>query len=138
MKVEKEPLVPERIRKIEKGFGFIPNRFLTGGYFYSLSQHEKLLYFFLVLVSDRNGMSYYSQDKISSLLELSIDEYIDARNGLIKKSLLAFNGLIFQLLALPDKPVDNPEIKQLITRDDFMEQDRLTVRQFLNKSLGQR
>ena len=31
MNIKKEPLLPERIRKIEKGFGFIPNRFLTGG-----------------------------------------------------------------------------------------------------------
>ena len=64
MTVKKELLVPERLRKIEGGFGFIPTRFLTGGFFLSLSQYEKLIYFFLVLVSDRQGLSYYSQDKI--------------------------------------------------------------------------
>jgi len=137
MVVKKELLVPKRIRKIEGGFGFILTRFLTGGYFLSLSQHEKLIYFLLVLASDRDGLSYYSQDKMSTLLELSIDDFIEARNGLIRKSLIAFNGLIFQLLSLPDKPVENlnsPE-KLLTREEDFLQHDRLSIRQFLNKSL---
>jgi hypothetical protein len=33
-----------------------------------------LLYTFLVLVADRNGLSYYSFDKICALLQLSLDE----------------------------------------------------------------
>ncbi len=136
MTVKKELLVPERLRKIEGGFGFIPTRFLTGGFFLSLSQYEKLIYFFLVLVSDRQGLSYYSQDKIFTLLELSIDDYIEARNGLIQKSLIAFNGLMFQLLSLPDKPVETTGPKNLSTREDFLKSDRLSIRQLLNKSLG--
>ena len=136
MTVKKELLVPERLRKIEGGFGFIPTRFLTGGFFLSLSQYEKLIYFFLVLVSDRQGLSYYSQDKIFTLLELSIDDYIEARNGLIQKSLIAFNGLMFQLLSLPDKPVETTDPKNLSTREDLLKSDRLSIRQLLNKSLG--
>ena len=133
MRIKKEPLLPERIRKIEKGFGFIPNRFLTGGFFLSLSQHEKLIYFLLVLVSDRDGLSYYSQDKMSTLLELGLDEFVEARNGLIRKSLLAFNGLMFQLLSLPLKPIEN------LTRvhEDYRYNDRLTIRQILNQSIGE-
>ena len=136
MTVKKELLVPERLRKIEGGFGFIPTRFLTGGFFLSLSQYEKLIYFFLVLVSDRQGLSYYSQDKIFTLLELSIDDYIEARNGLIQKSLIAFNGLMFQLLSLPDKPVETTDPKNFSTREDLLKSDRLSIRQLLNKSLG--
>ncbi len=136
MKIKKEPLVPERIRKIERGFSFIPNKFLTGGFFLSLSQHEKLLYFLLVLASDRDGLSYYSQDKMSTLLDLSIDEFIEARNSLIRKSLIAFNGLMFQLLSLPEKPVRDGDNHELLTREDFLRNDRLTIRQLLNKTLG--
>ena len=136
MSIKKEPLVKERIRKIEGGFGFIPTRFLTDGYFLTLSQYEKLFYFFLVLASDRQGLSYYSQDKISTLLELSIDDYIEARNGLIQKSLIAFNGLMFQLLSLPDKPAETTAPKKLSSREDFLKSDRLSIRQLLNKSLG--
>ena len=137
MNIKKELLIPERIRKIEKGFGFIPNRFLTGGFFNSLSQHEKLIYFLLVMVSDREGLSYYSQDKMSTLLELSLDEFIEARKGLIGKSLIAFNGLMFQVLSLPFKPVENITKRELVTKEDFLENDRLSIRQFLNKSIGE-
>ena len=136
MKIKKEPLVPDRIRKIESGFGFIPTRFLTGGFFLSLSQAEKLIYFLLVLVSDRDGLSYYSQDKMSSLLELSLDEYLEARNGLIRKSLIAFNGLIFQVLSLPAKPIENITKQRLVTKEDFLDNDSLTIRQFLNTAIG--
>ena len=136
MYIKKEPLVPERVRKIEKGFGFIPTRFLTGGFFASLSQHEKLIYFLLVLASDRDGLSYYSQEKMSSLLELGLDEFIEARNGLIRKSLIAFNGLIFQVLSLPAKPLVNITKRELISKEDFLENDRLSIRQFLDKTIG--
>jgi hypothetical protein len=137
MKIKKAPLVPDRVRKIEGGFGFIPTRFLTGGFFASLSQHEKLIYFLLVLASDRDGLSYYSQDKMSSLLELSLDEFVEARNGLIGKSLIAFNGLMFQVLSLPFKPVENITKRELVTKEDFLENDRLSIRRFLNKSIGE-
>jgi hypothetical protein len=132
MNIKKEPLLPGRLRKIENGFGFIPTRFLTGGFFLSLSQQEKLIYFLLVLVSDRDGLSYYSQDKMSTLLELSLDDFVEARNGLIRKSLIAFNGLMFQLLSLPVKPVEN----QTSTWEEC--NDRLSVRRFINKTIGQR
>jgi hypothetical protein len=136
MYIKKEPLVPERVRKLDKGFGFIPTRFLTGGFFVSLSQHEKLIYFLLVLASDRDGLSYYSQEKMSSLLELSLDEFIEARNGLIRKSLIAFNGLMFQVLSLPAKPLENITRRELISQEDFLENDRLSIRQFLDKTIG--
>jgi len=136
MYIKKEPLVPERVRKLDKGFGFIPTRFLTGGFFASLSQHEKLIYFLLVLASDRDGLSYYSQEKMSSLLELSLDEFIEARNGLIRKSLIAFNGLMFQVLSLPAKPLENITRRELISQEDFLENDRLSIRQFLDKTIG--
>lgn len=137
MNIKKEPLIPSRVRKIEGGFSFIPNRFITGGFLLSLSMHEKLLYFLLVLTADREGLSYCSQDKMSTILEMSIDELIEARDGLIRKSLIAFNGLLFQLLSLPDKPLIDKQNKELKSREDFLEYDRLSVRQFLNKSLSE-
>ena len=134
--IKKEPLVADRVRKIEGGFGFIPTRFLTGGFFASLSQHEKLIYFLLVLASDRDGLSYYSQEKMSSLLELNLDDFLEARNGLIKKSLIAFNGLMFQVLSLPAKPLVNNTKRELVSKEDFLENDSLSIRQLINKSLG--
>jgi hypothetical protein len=103
--LEKKILNPERIRRIDGGFSFIPHRFLLEGFLASLNQKELLLYLFLVLASDRNGLSYYSYDRICTLLQLNRDEYIATRDGLIEKDLIAFDGSLFQVLALPPKPV---------------------------------
>ena len=102
--IKKKILDPNRVRYIERGFSFIPHRFLTEGFLVSLTQRELLLYFFLVLVSDRHGLSFYSYDAICSLLQLSVDDYIGARDGLIEKDLIAFDGTLFQVLDLPAMP----------------------------------
>jgi len=99
--IKKKILNDNRIRRISGSFGFIPHRFLTDGFFTALDQHQLLLYFFLVLVSDRYGLSYYAYDSICTVLRLSHEQYIDARNSLIKKDLIAFDGTIFQVLSLP-------------------------------------
>ena len=58
--IPKKVINPKRIRRIDGGFSFIPHRFLTGGFLETLNQREILLYFFLILASDRHGMSIYS------------------------------------------------------------------------------
>lgn len=100
--IRKKIINPHRVRRIEGGFSFIPHRFLTDGFLASLSQREILLYLFLVLVSDRFGLSFYSYDAICSLLQLSLEQYIEARDGLLAKDLIAFDGTLFQVLELPE------------------------------------
>jgi hypothetical protein len=116
--IQKKILKPERIRRIDGGFSFIPHRFLTDGFLASLDQKQLLLYLFLVLVSDRHGLSFYSYDAICSLLQLSLDAYIEARDGLIQKDLIASDGTIFQVLELPCAPIQPkaPEMRADITR----------------------
>lgn len=101
MMIKKKILNPDRIRRINGGFSFIPHRFLFDGFLATLQQKEILLYLFLVLASDRHGLSFYSYDTICTLLQMNLDQYINARNGLIGKDLIAFDGTIFQVLELP-------------------------------------
>jgi len=122
-RIQKQPLDPERVRTINGSFAFIEHRFLRDGFWASLEPSQLLLYLFLILVGDRNGISYYSFDKICTLVGLSLDEYIEARNALITKDLIAFNGHLFQVLSLPEEIVSTPaaegqhsEIRQLIDR----------------------
>jgi len=107
--IKKKVLNPKRVRKINGGFSFIPHRFVLDGFLATLGQKELLLYLFLVLVSDRNGLSFYSYDTICTLLELSLDEYIASRNSLMDKDLIAFDGTLFQVLDLPGKLPDRQE-----------------------------
>jgi hypothetical protein len=81
--IKKKILNPDRIRRINGGFSFIPHRFVGDGFLTSLQQTELLVYLFLVTVSDRYGLSFYSYDAICTLLQLGLDQYINARNALI-------------------------------------------------------
>lgn len=110
--VNKKILNRNRVRRINGGFSYIPHRFLTDGFLSSLSQKELLLYLFLVLVSDRYGLSFYSYDAICSLLQLRAEQYIEAREGLMEKGLIAFDGRLFQVLDLPSKPVASKTPKE--------------------------
>ena len=102
--IRKKLLNPDRVRRISGGFCFIPHRFLGDGFLASLGRGELLLYLFLALASDRLGLSFYGYDSICTLLEMSLDEYVDARNGLLEKDLIAFDGTVFQVLELPGTP----------------------------------
>jgi hypothetical protein len=133
--IEKGPLCPERVRKITGSFAFLEHRFVRDGFWTSLTHHELLLYIFLVLVADRNGLSYYSFDKICALLQLSLDDYLLARNALIKKDLIAFDGHLFQVLALPPRPVLQPPTP-LHSAQQMAQADPATIRQLIRNSLG--
>jgi hypothetical protein len=101
--IQKIILNPKRVRTIQSSFAYIEHRFVSNGFLKRLNHHELLLYFFLVLAADRNGLSYYSYDKICSLLNLTVDQYIDARNALMDYDLIGFNGTLFQVFSLPPK-----------------------------------
>ena len=132
----RNPIHPQRIRDTDRrgGFAFIPNRFLHDGFLASLTDAERSLYLFLVLASDRNGVSFYHFDRTCSILELPLDDYIATRNSLIKKDLIAYDGTRFQVLALPDRPITSPSAP-LQTEDDFEENDPATIRQCIRASL---
>ena len=130
--IEKKPLCPDRIRKIRGSFAFIEHRFLRDGFWGSLDHHQLFLYLFLIIVADRNGLSYYSYDKICTLLRISLDEYILARDALIDKDLIAFDGHLYQVLSLPQKVVSSASIV-LKTKEDMQRYDPATIDQIITR-----
>lgn len=133
--MNRRPIRSDRVRRIERGFAAIENRFLHEGFFVSLGQLERSLYFFLVLAGDRHGVSFYAYDKICSTLGVSPDEYVTARNALIDKDLIAFDGTRFQVLSLPSRPLVRTR-PPLTGQDDFEREDPATIRQILRQDLG--
>ncbi len=109
--ITKRVLLANRIRRIDGGFSFIPHRFLTDGFLKALSQQELLLYIFLVLAADRYGLSFYSYDRLCSFLHMTLEQYTAARDGLIGKDLIAFDGTLYQVLSLPSRPAQHSMIK---------------------------
>ena len=132
--IDRTPPRPDRVRRIEGGFAFVPNRFLRDGFFAQLSALERSLYLFLVLAADRNGVSFYGLDRMGSLLEVPLDDVLDARDRLIDLDLLAFDGTRFQVLSLPQRPVMPPAAGG--HRGDTDDYSAAAVRRVTRSSLG--
>jgi hypothetical protein len=99
--IHKKLLNPRRIRRINGSFAFIEHRFRN--WIKHLTPEELLLYLFLVLAADEQGLSYYSKETIVSRLKLTLDQYGQALNGLINRDLVAFQEPFFQVLSLPER-----------------------------------
>lgn len=129
--LRRAPIVDERVRTTKgQTFAFVPHRFLRDGFFVSLTPDELRLYLFLVLAADRHGVSFYGYESICSLLEVDVERYIKARDGLIERDLVAFDGTRFQVLSLPRRPVPR-HAPALRTAADMEQHDPATVRVLL-------
>jgi len=97
-----QPLCPERVRRIRAcTFGWIDHRLLAEGWLAQLSPEALRLYVFLVLAADANGVSWYSYDRICERLQMTMADYLAARDELVARALVAQAHGVFQVLALP-------------------------------------
>ena len=135
-RISRSPIVPGRVRRIQGSFAFLPHRFLREGFLASLTKDELALYVFLVLAADREGLSFYHYDRICGALEISLDAYVDARNGLLAKDLIAFDGARFQVLSLPERARDVAR-QPLRTANDLEAHDPATIRKVIVDALGE-
>ena len=81
---------PAVIRKIDGSFSRIYLRFNTGKLLCDLVNEETLLYFFLIVVSDRKDLSFYQNDNICTLQKTDMSSLRSISDGLISRSLLSF------------------------------------------------
>jgi hypothetical protein len=104
---------PQRVRKIEKSFAWIDHRLLRNGFLPVMTHEDQALYLFLLLVADRNGVSFYRKEKICDVLGLDWGPFEVARDRLINLGLIAFepySGLTpngyYQVLPVDGQPPD--------------------------------
>ncbi len=119
---DKKILNQKRIRKITGSFSFLDHRIITGGFLDDLSSMGILLYFFLIAVSDRHGISFYHDDRICRILKLDLPGLGEARRDLMDRSLIEYRYPLYQVLALPDQPVPPPtsaEIAEIKRKKDL-------------------
>jgi len=96
-----KPLRLDRLRHLERPFGWAPFRLLTSGLLAPLSVSAKALYLVLCLVADRQGLSYWSEGRLQALVGLDATALQRSRDELQRHDLLAFDGRLYQLLSLP-------------------------------------
>lgn len=101
MRISKHPLDPDRIRKLPvAGFSWIDRRLVRDGWIERLPKDALLLYFFLVLVSDKDGLSFYADLTVCRILDLRKDELSQARVGLLRAGLILHDHPLYQVLPL--------------------------------------
>lgn len=108
---------PRRLRRIRGSFSWLDHRLIRDGHLEKLTRDEIALYTFLVLVGNRDGVSFYRLEKICRYLdEMDWSDFHDARQGLIRSGLIAYrpfgpgepNGF-YQVLSLDPRDVTRGE-----------------------------
>jgi len=99
-----QPPRPDRLRSIRGSFSWIDHRFLRQGFDQGLTRLEKLLYFVLVAVSNQDGVSFYSDQRLVEILDIRFShEFTGARDELVARDLIAYEEGIYQVLPLPEQ-----------------------------------
>ncbi|MFQ5720569.1 MAG: hypothetical protein ACE5IK_13595 [Acidobacteriota bacterium] len=103
MKIDKRPVVPQRIRRVPReGWSWIDRCFLRH-HAAALSGEAITLYFFLAAVSDKHGVSFYSDATTAALLRLDPRAVQCARDELVAHDLVAHRHPVTQVLSLPQR-----------------------------------
>lgn len=98
--MEKQVLVPARVRVVPRQFSWIDQRVVRDGYWERCDTHALALYLFLVTVADAQGLSYYSDRSLGSYLKWDLPRLEQARQGLMAADLIAYQKPLYQVLSL--------------------------------------
>lgn len=99
--IQKRLLVADRVRRVPReGFSWIDRRFLRD-YAERLTGDAIVLYFFLAAVSDKQGLSFYSDASIAARLRRREQAIVAAREELLIHDLVAYQAPLTQVLSLP-------------------------------------
>ena len=111
--IEKRLLVTDRVRRPPvEGFSWVDRRFLRE-YAAKLTGDAILLYFFLAAVSDKEGLSFYSDTSTAVRLRMREEHVVAAREELLTHDLIAFHAPLTQVLSLPRSRLQRPGLYAL-------------------------
>lgn len=106
--VQKQVLNPDRVRRLPKcDWSWVDRRFMRQ-FASRLTGDAVLLYFILVAVSDKNGLSYYSDNSLALMIRASLQALSSARRELLHHDLIAYQAPLVQVLSLPLDPHHQP------------------------------
>jgi hypothetical protein len=112
MPIQKRVLCPARLRKVPPQFNWIDQRLVRDKHIGRVSHAALALYLFLLTVADAQGLSYYSDTAIVTMLHIDVDHFQHARNELVAAHLIAYQKPLYQVLSL-DEPADlTPRVSQ--------------------------
>lgn len=115
--IVKSPILNKRVRKVPQSFSWIDHRLVRDRHIESCSHTQAALYLFLVCVSDAKGLSFYGDQTIMTKLSMDQQSLTDARSGLIKNSLIAWQKPVYQVLSLEPMKQDSRTGSLMSIRD---------------------
>ena len=117
--IVKNPILKQRVRKVPNSFSWIDHRLVRHKYIDSCTHEQSALYLFLVCVSDDKGLSYYADKSIMQKLGMDVQTLKEARSGLIKNNLIAWQQPIYQVLSL-EPMVNTSRSGQMISLSNIL------------------
>lgn len=119
--MDKYPLDPARIRHLPPRFSWLDQRLVADTHLRRCSRSAQGLYLFLAVISDSQGLSYYSDRSIRQHLDMEQCELNQARHQLIELALLLYEHPLYQLLSLdPDKSDSRQRTARACRVADFL------------------
>jgi hypothetical protein len=83
---------PKNIRNIKGSFAWIDHRLIRNGFINVMTHNDIVLYLFLILAADKNGVSFYRKEKMCETMSLDYNKFEVARDRLITMKLIAFES----------------------------------------------
>ena len=119
----------KKIRNIKGSFAWIDHRLMRNGFLQIMTHDDMVLYLFLILVADKNGVSFYRKEKICEAVSLDYSQFEIAKDRLINMKLIAFEGYsvlspngYYQILPIENEAPDySKQITQKLTNKLFRE-----------------
>lgn len=104
---QKRLIRPDRVRQVPSQFNWVDHRLVRHGHIDRCDCTALALYLFLVIVSDAEGLSYYSDPSICRRLRIDPMQLAAARLQLEQHGLIAYKKPLYQVLSL-EEPVRPP------------------------------
>lgn len=100
MKVKKQILCPQRLRRIPGQFSWIDQRLVRDRYLQRCDHGALALYLVLVTVADAEGLSYYAEATLERMLNMEHAQLLGARRQLCQAGLIVYQAPLYQVLSL--------------------------------------
>jgi hypothetical protein len=114
-----EPLEPRRVRYPRGAWGWVDLRIVTEGHLSLLDQGAALVYLFLCAVGNREGISFWSRDRMARTLKLPLEAVEAALRALVAADLIAATERVVQVLPVQARVVDQmapPQTRTAVPR----------------------
>ena len=117
--IQKRILVPDRVRRLPRtDWAWVDRRFLRD-FPPKLSGDAVFLYYLLIAVSDKSGLSFYGDNSLAQIVRTPQSRLLQARQELVDWNLIAYDAPLTQVLALPSLEATSTETKA--TPDNYQQ-----------------